>query len=54
MSTPERQQDPGEHGFGGVEQDPATDADRDDSPGDPLEAPDNDSGREPDDEQDRT
>lgn len=29
MSTPERQQDPGEHGYGGTKQDYPTDGERD-------------------------
>lgn len=42
MSTPERQQDPGEHGYGGVEQD-QWDADDTPEQGEhPLEDPDND------------
>ena len=33
MSTPERQQDPGEHGYGGVKQEyPARDEERDQTP----------------------
>jgi hypothetical protein len=33
MSTPERQQDPGEHGYGGVKQEfPAADEERDETP----------------------
>jgi hypothetical protein len=33
MSTPERQQDPGEHGYGGVKQDfPGADDERDETP----------------------
>ena len=33
MSTPERQQDPGEHGYGGVKQDfPTGDDERDETP----------------------
>ena len=54
MSTPERQQDPGEHGYGGVKQDPATQPDDDNSPEHPLEDPDNDSGQKPDEERERT
>ena len=44
MSTPERQQDPGEHGYGGVKQ--APDDDRDEPAEHPLEDPDNDSGQD--------
>lgn len=40
MSTPERQQDPGEHGYGGVKQDPTPNEDQAEHP---LEDPDNDS-----------
>ena len=53
MSTPERQQDPGEHGYGGVKAEPAKDADRSDAPDHPLEEPDNDAGQKPDEEQER-
>ena len=53
MSTPERQQDPGEHGYGGVKADPTKEADHHESPDHPLEDPDNDSGQEPDEEQER-
>jgi hypothetical protein len=47
MSTPERPQDPGEHGYGGTNQEYPTDDERDDAgesdeelEGDPREAPD--------------
>jgi len=55
VSTPERQQDPGEHGYGGVkaDPDPTKEADRHDAPDHPLEDPDNDSGQEPDEEPER-
>lgn len=32
MSTPERQQDPGEHSYGGVKQDPSGDEEREETP----------------------
>ncbi len=53
MSTPERQQDPGAHGYGGVKQDPAREADRHDSPDHPLEDADNDSGQKSDEREER-
>jgi hypothetical protein len=39
MSTPERQQDPGDHGYGGTQQEKKNEDDRDDHP---LEDPDAD------------
>ena len=53
MSTPERQQDAGEHGYGGVKQDPFEDTDAGERPEHPLEDPDNESGQEPDPEEER-
>ena len=47
MSTPERQQDPGEHGYAGANQEPATDTSPEESGEHPLEDPDNDSKQEP-------
>jgi len=44
MSTPERQQDPGDHGYGGIHQE-KDDDDRDDHP---LEDPDADPRQESD------
>ena len=52
MSTPERQQDPGEHGYAGANQEPATDTSPDDSRNHPLEDPDNDSEQAPADHED--
>ena len=44
MSTPERQQDPGEYGYGGVKQEP--DAEPHDPAEHSLEDPDDDSGQD--------
>ena len=47
MSTPERQQDPGEHGYAGANQEPANDTSPEESREHPLDDPDNDSGQAP-------
>jgi hypothetical protein len=53
MSTPERQQDPGEHGYGATKQEPSTDSETDAPREHPLESPDNDSGVPPDPDEDQ-
>ena len=53
MSTPERQQDPGEHGYGGVQQEKEQEGQEhplDDPAADPRQAPDQpDEDERPDD-----
>ena len=48
MSTPERQQDPGEHGYGGTQQEKKSGDDRDDEH--PLEDPDADPRQDDEDQ----